>query len=56
MYGWDVIDAHWRANHEDVISYEDAWKLISKDKYMKVMLAYCRVKRVGYLMKQFFAC
>ncbi len=38
-HGWDGIDAHWRANHEHVISYEDAWKLISKDKYVDVMLA-----------------
>ena len=39
IHGWDGIDAHWRAHHEDVISYEDAWNLISKDKYVEVMLA-----------------
>ena len=38
-HGWDGIDAHWRANHEDIISYENAWKLISEDKYVEVMLA-----------------
>ena len=21
--GWEGIDAHWRANHEDLMSYED---------------------------------
>lgn len=24
--GWDGIDAHWRANHEDLIEYEKFWK------------------------------
>ncbi len=38
-HGWDGIDAHWRANHENVMSYENAWKLISKDKYVEIMLA-----------------
>jgi len=38
-HGWDGIDVHWRAHHENVISYENAWKLISKDKYVEVMLA-----------------
>ena len=23
--GWDGIDAHWRARHEDVMKYEVAW-------------------------------
>jgi len=23
--GWDGIDAHWRAKHEDVMSYEEFW-------------------------------
>ena len=39
VHGWDGIDAHWRAHHEDVMSYEDAWNLITKDKYVEVMLA-----------------
>ncbi len=38
-HGWDGIDAHWRAHHEEVISYENAWKLISDGKYVEVMLA-----------------
>ncbi|BCG65790.1 MAG: hypothetical protein methR_P3646 [Methyloprofundus sp.] len=38
-HGWDGIDAHWRANHEQIISYENAWKLISTNKYIEVMLA-----------------
>ena len=38
-HGWDGIDVHWRAHHENVISYENAWKLISQDKYVEVMLA-----------------
>jgi len=24
--GWDGIDAHWRAKHEDIMPYEDFWK------------------------------
>lgn len=27
--GWDGIDAHWRAHHEDACSYEVAWRIIS---------------------------
>ena len=23
--GWDGIDAHWRAKHELIVSYEDFW-------------------------------
>lgn len=23
--GWDGIDAHWRAKHEQVMSYENFW-------------------------------
>ena len=23
--GWDGIDAHWRANHEQVMPYEEFW-------------------------------
>ena len=23
--GWDGIDSHWRANHEDLMRYEDFW-------------------------------
>jgi hypothetical protein len=23
--GWDGIDAHWRAKHQAVMSYEDFW-------------------------------
>lgn len=23
--GWDGIDAHWRAKHEDVMPYRDFW-------------------------------
>jgi hypothetical protein len=23
--GWDGIDAHWRAKHQDVMSYESFW-------------------------------
>jgi hypothetical protein len=32
-YGWDGIDAHWRANHADLMPYEEAWPLISGGKY-----------------------
>lgn len=28
--GWDGIDAHWRARHEDVMPYREAWPLIKE--------------------------
>jgi hypothetical protein len=33
--GWDGIDAHWRAHHEDVMRYEDAWPLIKVGQYKR---------------------
>jgi hypothetical protein len=27
-YGWDGIDAHWRAKHESIMPYKEAWPLI----------------------------
>ena len=26
--GWEGIDAHWRAKHEDIMPYKQAWPLI----------------------------
>jgi hypothetical protein len=31
--GFDGIDAHWRAKHEDVMPYEEAWPLIQSGEY-----------------------
>lgn len=28
--GWGGIDAYWRAHHQDILRYEDAWPLIRK--------------------------
>ena len=36
--GWDGIDTHWKANHEHIMSYENAWKLLHNEKYVEVML------------------
>jgi len=33
--GWDGIDAHWRAKHEDIMPYEDAWPLIEAGSYRR---------------------
>ena len=33
--GWDGIDAHWRAKHEDVMPYEDAWPLLKNGDYRR---------------------
>jgi rubrerythrin len=33
--GWDGIDAHWRAKHEDVMPYEEAWPLLRTCSYGK---------------------
>ncbi|MEE9338837.1 MAG: hypothetical protein V3U87_12225 [Methylococcaceae bacterium] len=35
---WDSIDTHWRAYHEGIMSYENAWKLLENDKYVSVIL------------------
>lgn len=33
--GFGGIDAHWRANHEEVMTYEEAWPLIRDGRYKK---------------------
>lgn len=33
--GFDGIDAHWRAKHEDVMPYRDAWPLIRTGSYKR---------------------
>ncbi len=33
--GWEGIDAHWRANHAQIMRYEDAWPLISSGEYRR---------------------
>ena len=29
--GWDGIDAHWRAKHEDVMPYSEFWSSLCKN-------------------------
>ena len=31
--GWDGIDAHWRANHDNIMPYDRAWPLIEAGTY-----------------------
>jgi hypothetical protein len=31
--GWEGIDAHWRAEHAQVMRYEEAWPLIHAGEY-----------------------
>lgn len=31
--GWDGIDAHWKAKHEDAMPYSEAWPLLQSGKY-----------------------
>lgn len=31
--GWDGIDAHWRAKHEHIMRYEEAWPLLKSGLY-----------------------
>ena len=33
--GFDGIDAHWRAKHENVMPYRDAWPLIRTGTYTR---------------------
>jgi hypothetical protein len=34
--GWDGIDSHWRASHENIMPYEMAWPLIKAGSYQKM--------------------
>lgn len=34
--GWGGIDAHWRAHHETIMRYEDAWPLIRTAEYQRM--------------------
>ena len=36
--GWDGINAHWRANHERIMPYEEAWPLIKEGRYGTISL------------------
>ncbi len=36
--GWGGIDSNWRAYHEEIMSFENAWKLLENDKYVSVIL------------------
>jgi hypothetical protein len=31
--GWDGIDAHWKAKHESVMPYREAWPLLRDGAY-----------------------
>jgi hypothetical protein len=33
--GWDGIDAHWKAKHDQVMRYEDAWPSIQSGTYVR---------------------
>ena len=33
--GFGGIDGHWRAKHEKIMPYEEAWRLIKDGKYRK---------------------
>ena len=35
---WGGIDAHWKAKHEDIMPYEEAWPLIRSGNYKKVSI------------------
>jgi transposase len=32
--GWDGVDAHWKAKHEHVMSYREAWPLLRDGVYV----------------------
>jgi hypothetical protein len=36
--GWDGIDAHWRAHHESVMPYKEAWPLIKAGTYRALFI------------------
>lgn len=31
--GWDGIDAHWKAKHDHVLPYSEAWPLLKEGTY-----------------------
>jgi hypothetical protein len=31
--GWDGIDAHWKARHDHIMRYKEAWPLIKAGRY-----------------------
>ena len=31
--GWDGIDSHWKAKHDHIMPYKDAWTLIKAENY-----------------------
>ena len=31
--GWDGIDAHWKAKHDHIMTYAEAWPLVRDGKY-----------------------
>lgn len=31
--GWDGIDAHWKARHDDIMPYKEAWPLLKAGTY-----------------------
>ena len=33
--GWDGIDSHWRARHESIVPYTEAWPLIKAGVYRR---------------------
>jgi len=33
--GWDGIDSHWKAKHDHIMRYDEAWPLISAGKYRR---------------------
>ncbi len=33
--GWEGIDAHWKARHEAIMPYAEAWPLIKDGTYQK---------------------
>jgi pyruvate dehydrogenase complex dehydrogenase (E1) component len=33
--GWDGIDAHWKAKHDNLMPYRDAWPLLKAGSYIR---------------------
>lgn len=33
--GWDGVDAHWKARHENIMPYDEAWPLLQAGTYVK---------------------
>ena len=50
--GWDGIDAHWKAKHEQIMPYNEAWPLIQSGEYQQEDFNQAAFRAVQETIKQ----